>query len=65
MIALFLVIVSLTTQIAASERSSFVPAQDSGLDLLIKKRIAGWTTPSKIVIGGGEGILSGSYTELL
>ncbi len=51
-IALFLVIVSLSTQIAASERSLFVPAQDSGLELLIKKQIAGWTTPSKTVIAG-------------
>ena len=51
-IALFLVIVSLSTQIAASERSPFGPAQDPGLDLLIKKRLTEWTIPSKTVTGG-------------
>ncbi len=51
-IALFLVIVSLSTEIASCERSSSVPAQDSGLGLLIKKRVTEWTTPSKTVVGG-------------
>jgi murein L,D-transpeptidase YcbB/YkuD len=51
-IAFFLIIVSLSTQNASSEKSSFVQPQDSGLGLLIKNRITEWTTPSKTVIKG-------------
>jgi murein L,D-transpeptidase YcbB/YkuD len=61
-IALFLVIVSLSTQSASSERGPFVPVQDSGLGLLIKNKMAGWTTPAKAVIAG-EGIYSAVLTE--
>jgi murein L,D-transpeptidase YcbB/YkuD len=51
-IALFLVIVSLSIQSVSCRKSSPVPVQDSGLGLLIKKSITEWTTPSKAVVGG-------------
>jgi murein L,D-transpeptidase YcbB/YkuD len=44
--------VFLCANAVSPERSSSVQAPDSGLDLLIKKRITEWRTPSKKVIGG-------------
>src|SRR5208283_3404142 len=51
-IALFLVIVWLSTRSASSETLSFVAPQDSGPGLLIKKSVTEWTVPSKTVING-------------
>ncbi|HXW69280.1 MAG TPA: L,D-transpeptidase family protein [Dissulfurispiraceae bacterium] len=51
-IALFLVIVCLSTRSASSETLSFVSPQDSGPGPLIKNKITEWTIPSKAVISG-------------
>ncbi len=49
-IALLLAMVFVLIHGFSSETRSSVGAADSGLDLLIKKRIAEWATPSKAVI---------------
>jgi murein L,D-transpeptidase YcbB/YkuD len=48
---LFLAIVFLCTHGVSPERSLFVRASDSGLDLLIKTKIAEWKNPLKTFIG--------------
>jgi len=49
-ITLLLAMVFLLTQSLSSEASSSVKAADSGLDLLIKKRITAWASPAKAEI---------------
>ena len=51
-ITLLLAMVFVLTCSLSSERSSSVGAAESGLDLIIRKRITEWATPSKAVIGG-------------
>jgi len=60
--ALFLVIVILCNHSISSERSLSVQVPDSGLGLLIKKKVTEWRNPLKTFIGG-ERVYSAVFVE--